>query len=214
MKLSDIVSKSLGELMQMSKAELRSAFGTLSRTLTARGKVFQKLGVKQKIPKSFKEVRRQGLQNVGEDELRQAVGLISGYFRGKMSMPEEALAEHNRQREMLKSRFGLEHLSDEDFDKYGAFMDDMQRRMGKQWAYGSAQAKKIALEALRLNLDPSQFIENFEYWSDHLKELEQLKPIEATGPLTLSDYVAQTGGGYLQERVTGYKAPKRRGYRR
>ncbi len=187
MKVKDIIELSMPEIMELSDAELRAAYTNLRRSAAARARGFEQAGLPVNIPARLqysvpaRYLSREQLENmVAQGKSAVApIYSVSGYRRYQ-----------EQQKDELKSRFGMSNLTDEQFRKYGEFMGAMQKRMKGSWDYVSAEAYKMASEALRLNLDPKQFMRNFAYWSDHLEDLERAQPLERKN-LKPSDYIKQ-----------------------
>ena len=187
MKVKDIIELSMPEIMELSDAELRAAYTNLRRSAAARARGFEQAGLPVNIPARLqykvpaRYLTRAQLENmVAQGKSAVApIYSVSGYRRYQ-----------EQQKDELKSRFGMSNLTDEQFRKYGEFMGAMQKRMKGSWDYVSAEAYKMASEALRLNLDPKQFMRNFAYWSDHLEDLERAQPLERKN-LKPSDYIKQ-----------------------
>ena len=187
MKVKDIIELSMPEIMELSDAELRAAYTNLRRSAAARARGFEQAGLPVNIPARLqysipaKYLTRAQLENmVAQGKSAVApIYSVSGYRRYQ-----------EQQKNELKNRFGMSNLTDEQFRKYGEFMGAMQKRMKGSWDYVSAEAYKMASEALRLNLDPKQFMRNFAYWSDHLEDLERAQPLERKN-LKPSDYIKQ-----------------------
>lgn len=187
MKVKDIIELSMPEIMELSDAELRAAYTNLRRSAAARARGFEQAGLPVNIPARLRYsvparyLTREQLENmVAQGKSATApIYSVSGYRRYQ-----------EQQKDELKSRFGMSNLTDEQFRKYGEFMGAMQKRMKGSWDYVSAEAYKMASEALRLNLDPKQFMRNFAYWSDHLEDLERAQPLERKN-LKPSDYIKQ-----------------------
>ena len=187
MKVKDIIELSMPEIMELSDAELRAAYTNLRRSAAARARGFEQAGLPVNIPARLqysipaRYLSRAQLENmVAQGKSAVApIYSVSGYRRYQ-----------EQQKDELKSRFGMSNLTDEQFRKYGEFMGAMQKRMKGSWDYVSAEAYKMASEALRLNLDPKQFMRNFAYWSDHLEDLERAQPLERKN-LKPSDYIKQ-----------------------
>lgn len=187
MKVKDIIELSMPEIMELSDAELRAAYTNLRRSAAARARGFEQAGLPVNIPARLqysipaRYLSRAQLENmVAQGKSAVApIYSVSGYKRYQ-----------EQQKDELKSRFDMSNLTDEQFRKYGEFMGAMQKRMKGSWDYVSAEAYKMASEALRLNLDPKQFMRNFAYWSDHLEDLERAQPLERKN-LKPSDYIKQ-----------------------
>lgn len=170
MKISELMNTTMSELNSLSEADLKSAFSNAKRSFSARQKYFDKLGMKQTIPNKFMNVVNK--DNPSRTDLLNAVLSARGHFQSKLSTARGKQAFETARRNALKDRLGLSEMSDSQFDQYGKFMGAMQERYKEVWKQVSFAAWKIATEAVTRNLDPDQFAENFEYWQDHLEDIE------------------------------------------
>lgn len=190
MKIRDIINLSMPDIQELSDADLRQAYTNLKRSSTQRRHGFERAGLPVNIPEMYRYEARAG--DLTRRQLEQAVSTGAGFINAPIYTAGGFRKYKERRKNELKSRFGLDDMTDADFDRYGQFMNAMQDRLAGSWKYVSAQAKKLAAEAQRLNLDPMQFMRNFEYWQDHVDELENARPIER-GNVRPSDYVRQLG---------------------
>lgn len=189
MKFKDIINKSMVQIRQMSRAAKESAYSTLKGMSTRRASTFIKNSAS--VPDQLSRLKAPA-GSLSDADLERAIALQSSTLQTRGMRYSEALQMQNERREMLKDRFGLSDLTNEQFDQYGRFMNEMQEREGaKGWSYASALAKKMAVEALRLNMDPAKFMRNFDYWSDHLDDLERARPLVRSRPVRASDYIKQ-----------------------
>ena len=77
--------------------------------------------------------------------------------------------------------------------RYGAFLGAMAKRLGTRFSYDSDSAMALVDEADRLNLNPNQFLRNYDYWLNHVEELESAEPIDRANGVKPSDYAKQLG---------------------
>lgn len=172
MKIKELMNATQRELNQLSEADLRSAFSNAKRSYSARAKSFEKLGVKQTVPQKFMNAIQKETSELSRNELLNAVLAARGNLSSSLATARGKLAFEQSRKNALKERLGLSEMSDSQFDRFGKFMGEMQQRYKETWKQVSFAAWKIATEAVQRNLDPDQFIDNFEYWSDHLEDLE------------------------------------------
>jgi len=151
----------------------------------------------EKLPKTSEASNRM---------LDEALSLAGSYIEGRIYTARGYENYLKERQSTLQERLGLEEpLTKAQFDQYGRFMGDMQERMGSNWQYVSHQAAQMFAEALRLNLKPDQFKRNFDYWTKHLKDLENARPIDRPSGVKPSDYIKQL---HL-ETVTSWKQKNR-----
>ena len=172
MKIKELMNATQRELNHLSEADLRSAFSNAKRSYSARAKSFEKLGVKQTIPQKFMNAIQKDTAELSKNELLNAVLAARGNLSSSLATARGKLAFEQSRKNALKERLGLSEMSDSQFDRFGKFMGEMQQRYKETWKQVSFAAWKIATEAVKRNLDPHQFKDNFEYWSDHLEDIE------------------------------------------
>lgn len=173
MKVSELMKLTEREIKSLSEADLRSAFSNVKRSMATRKTYFEKAGVKQNLPKIYREAVESS-KDLTAGQLAKVLGATSAYFRGTLSTAKGMSAYQHERREGIKKRIGAEDLSDSQFDQYGKFMGEMQNRYKEAWKEISHDAKKIALEAARKNLSMDQFKMNFDYWLEHDQDYEEM----------------------------------------
>lgn len=177
MKLKQIAAMSLSDLRGLSSSDLKLAYKRTREAAIARQKTFESKGLSSGLPKIMRgDIPTAGSFNTAA-ELRHALKDLSAavvdqgsYYSGYRSERREQLEKYNQSR--FARATGLKFNSEEEFRDYGQFMGEMQERAGQQWAVGSDDAADIYKEAKRLGVDPRQFMKNFEYWREHIKDLQ------------------------------------------
>lgn len=177
--LSKLAEMTAQQLKAMGEKETLKAYETIAKEVRKRRREFKRAGRLDK----FRQDLQGGLESpegLTQAEMKETISSILAYFRGKPSTLSGWEELHAERLETLRTRFGLESLSDEEFEKYGEFMGEMQEKYGDDWGFYSAEAQKMAVEALESGDDDlSQFVKNFDYWTENtaqkMKEYKSIK---------------------------------------
>lgn len=154
-------------------------------------KTFQKHGALDAVPGKIRDMDKPESLS----DLRQNVGRLSGWLTGKNS----TYAGYQRIQSDLVDSFnekGINISDPEDLRKFGKFMNDMADRFKNVKTYDSDTAVRMWNESKRLGLNAKQFEKNFEFWTEHIEDLESVEPIQRRGGkrnLKPSDYLRQMG---------------------
>ncbi len=201
-KAKDLLTKSTYEVVKAARAgESRDIFRALKNSLDSRIRTYTKAGAKDKLPKAIKNIT--GVRGKSEEaiikDIRSMMTFMSDTERGTYKQYRKTIDERKsamedyinrmREREMdVDEEFSFE--DDEDYSAFGNFMGDMQSRYGsgEMWKEVSGESAALFAEGKRLGLDPNQFLRNYDYWVDHLKDLESADPIQTGRKLYPSDY--------------------------
>lgn len=190
MKLKNLIQQSAREWSAMSGSELRKAYQQVKHAMSERAKTFAKHGQEGRtLPSS---------RGLSESELRTKLKSASAYMRGRRSTysgAQQSALDKLHQMQAAMPEMGFKTV--EDVAKFGDFMNEMEERY-KAIQFPSMSAKKLYQEAQRLNVDPRKFMRNFDYWQDHINDLEKLDPIrqrEGSRALKPSDYARKIEGG-------------------
>lgn len=193
-----IGSAGIGTLTRMKKSELVSAAATIRKALRSRAQTFARHDAMQGIPERFRtdlptakdfENRNSLLSWVNDalHYLREPESTYKGWEKGvnaRLDAYNQTLQETGRK--TFKNM--------DDFNRFGRFMGEMQERFGENWHGVSDQVYEMQEQAERLGLDPSQLTRNFDYWAEHLEDLQQAEPINyrrSGKPVYASDYARQ-----------------------
>lgn len=209
MKLSDLIDASAISLSKLSKSEIRQAYQIVKSAVRTRSKTFVKHGKETGIPKWLRGGLPSSVGAAPEDlalDLKKALGWLHGEnskYAGYLEMIE------NRRRKMQEAMPDMDFSTVDKLEKFGHFMEEIRDKYGDMAGYVSTQAQDFyneyvdkiggnsveagALygEAMRLNVDPRQFVKNFEFWMQNLEELKEIDPInqrKGSRALKASDY--------------------------
>lgn len=189
MAIKDLLAMSARQISALEGAELRRAYKSVSASLRGRRAAFSKHDALSGMPEKY----RGGIRKAGsfdtQAEMREYMRQGLAYMRGKVSTFSGYQEVQEERREQIERASGHHFESQADYDRWGNFMGEMQERLGAMWKSISKLAWELYDEANRLHLDPEQLMKNFEYWADHLEDLQEAEPLKRNRDLRPSDYL-------------------------
>lgn len=195
-KIKDIINMNRYDLAQKSARQLRPLYNKLQRELNKRIASFEKHGKGEAIPKRLKGIETP----YGKQELLKTISGISNWMLGKQSTYKGYVGIEKQRKKELEERLSYGKgegfkgykvkLTDAEFEDYKRFMGEMQTRASQMWARASDDAQDLYAQAKRLNLNPKQFLRNYDYWIEHVDDLKEATPINKNN-LHPSDYAKQ-----------------------
>lgn len=201
--LQSLIDMNTRQLNELTGKELRSAYKAAAASLRGRLKGFKEAGELGAVPEKYRNVPKIGSFET-EAEMRQALKDQLAYIQGEVSYIKGYERVMSRRAQSVASKLGLNFKSNADWKKFGYFMGDMEARLKKMWGATSDFAVDLYKQSQRLNLDPVQLMRNYEYWRDHLEDLEAVNPIEGRH-VTPSDYIKKAK---LESITDYYKKPE------
>ena len=189
-RLKSLLSSSFADIKSLSGSELRTAYKSAAASIRGRRRAFEKAGKLSALPERYRE----GVPSVSsfesESAMRAALAENLGYIRGKVSTLTGYEETISARAKAVGAKIGIEFKSNEEFNRFGEFMGEMQTRLKSMWKPASDFVVDLYKQSQRLNLNPMQLMKNYEYWRDHLEDLENLDPIEGRNrELRPSDYI-------------------------
>ena len=192
-KLSEILNTSTLEQYGMSRRELAAQYNYVRKTIGRRESQFQRAGIDDSFSESVRSGNIKSLRQLSnKSALIAELNRLEGFLLDPKSTVKGAIKalEINEKRRQSLSETLHRDLSGEEYDSIGKFLGAMQERAGQMWKKFSDQGVKLWEESQRLNLDPGQFLRNYDYWLEHAEALEEARPLnfEHTKP---SSYIRQ-----------------------
>lgn len=189
-RLKSLLSSSFADIKNLSGSALRTAYKSAAASIRGRRRAFEKAGKLSALPERYRE----GVPSVSafesETAMRAALAENLGYIRGKVSTLSGYEEVMDSRAKAVGDKLGIDFKSQADFNRFGEFMGEMQTRLKSMWKPASDFVVDLYKQAQRLNLNPMQLMKNYEYWRDHLEDLENLDPIEGRNrELRPSDYI-------------------------
>lgn len=163
-------------------ANLNLAYKRAREAVQARIKTFTKHGYLGGIPEKWRDAIPSAKQYESKAALMQAYKDMTRWLakdtskiKGYKAVIKETMETFNEQYKKL----GLHFDNMKDFDEFGRFMGDMQERAGEQWAgVGSSGAIDLWIVAKEKGINPILLGKNFEYWREHLQDLQKVERIK------------------------------------
>ena len=204
-RLEKILNRSLLAQVNESTADLKSEYKFVRRVIQRREKAFGAAGLSDLFREPFSKGNIKGLRQLTDKKaLVDELNRLEGFLRDPRSSIAGALRAQEiieKRRQSLGETMGRE-LSSEEYANIGNFLGAMQKRVGEMWKDWSETSVKLFEEAQRLNLDPGQFLRNYQYWLDHAEDLEDVTPLNYAN-VKPSSYVRQLMKNYFNENPTG-----------
>ena len=147
--------------------EMQKAIG---KELRKQKRAFKKQGLKSAIPEEITKLRTGNTKA----SVKHYVAEASAYLRRMDSTPKGYRQKQAHKRKAIEEVIGKKFKNAEEFDSFGKFMGDIQERAGNMWEKISDIVIELWNLANKLNLNTSLIIENYEYWLDHIKDIEEL----------------------------------------
>ena len=202
-RLNALMNRSLLEQSAMDVSDLKADYNYLRKIIRGRESSFSKRGVSDLWSDRFTGSNVKSLKDLTDKKsLLREINRITSFLHDTRSTPAGAIKVENtieKRRKSLSETLG-HSLSREEYDDIGKFLGAMQKRAKEAWKSLSDQAVKLWEEAQRLNLDPTKFLRNYEYWLEHTEELTEARPLNYQN-VKPSSYIRQLG----LERVREWK---------
>ena len=174
----------------MSKKELRSAYSQLRGAVKRRQETFKRHDALYAVPKKVREAKAPSRMN--KKELMQAIGNAGNFYLSDKGTYTKWKKKRAEQKKKLEENLGIP-LTDEQVNNFGKFMGDAKYRSGDK--FDSAKAAELYKAATEKNMDPEQFLRNYEYWTEekNLEALKQAETISRSRKVYPSDYIKKLG---------------------
>lgn len=201
MKAKEILGMSPYEVIKTARGSMTEAkqiFRALKNSLDSRIRTFAKHGALDAVPDRILNIG--GVKGKTESEIIQNIRDLNNFMRDpEKGTYKDWSEEMERRKEHMEDVIGndFEFDDDDEYEDYLQFMGEMQDRYGggEMWKEVSKDAAKLYGEAKRLNMDPSQFFRNYDYWTSHIKDLASADPIRSRSGRKIypSDYARKLG---------------------
>lgn len=170
-------------------AAAKDIFRALKNSLDSRIRTYAKHGAADQLPAHIRDIG--GVKGKSKSELIKSIREMSSFMRNpERGTYHQWQKEKERRRKALSDRVGYDFKDEDEEKEFGDFMNDMRERYGsgEMWKDVSNAATDLFAEGKRLNLDPKQFLRNFDYWIEHVDDLKNASPIKSGGKIYPSDY--------------------------
>ena len=172
MKLKEIIHIPYYDLNKITGKELRSAYTRVRSSLNSRIGTFERHGNIAGVPSKLREGLPRISSGLSDKQMQDIIASAGAWMRGANSTNKGYEDMLMQRAEDINNIVGADIIkSKEDYDKYGKFMGEMQKRAGEMWKYESATVREMYFQAQRLGVDENKFLQNYEYWANNLDKL-------------------------------------------
>lgn len=181
------MNRSLASLSRASKSTLKGMYSTLKKEVGKRVKTYKKHGATKHLPSNIQNLK--GVNNLDADDLAMNIANMSNFLRSNKASYTSFIKNRRENMARLEEMMDYNFESEEDYETYERFMSEMYKRDKVMWKQHYDTAMELYAQGRRLNLNPMQFLRNYEYWldADTIEELANAEPIERSN-LKPSDY--------------------------
>ena len=167
------------QIRDMDKAAVRQAYIKLRKAANQRLTRMERAGLGRKGAWRFPKVK-----DLSEKEMRKELAEASRYMRDpRHTIPGERRFMQS-ELQKLREEYGYDWINESNFYDFVDFMDDLREQYGNK-AFDSGDAADVFNNSQKIGIDPEIVKENFDYFAEHLSELERMKPARSAGGATL-----------------------------
>lgn len=167
------------QIHDMQPEEIRSAYIKLRKAANQRLTRMEKAGLGTKGAWRFPKVR-----DLNEEQMAKQLADASLYMRDvRHTVPGERKFMRD-ELQKLHEEYGYDWINESNFYDFVDFMDDLREQYGNK-AFDSGDAADVFNNSQKIGIDPKIVKENFDYFAEHLSELERMKPARSASGATL-----------------------------
>lgn len=161
----------------MADSAVRSAYAALRSVAQKRVGRMAAQGLGRDLP-SFPKTR--GLSN---EEARQQLAEVSRWIR----QPSHTVKGYKRQMAYNLERFhekGYDFVDESNYEDFIQYMEELREEYGSK-AFDSGDAADVYNNAQRIGIPTDTVKKNFDYFANHLEELDRMKPVRSEKGATM-----------------------------
>lgn len=157
------------QISGMAKSAVSAAYSKLRGIANKRLGRLEKAGLGTSGSYRFPKVRE-----LSENQLRQGLADVSRYLRDPRHTVRGEREFISREIESLKNQ-GYDFIDESNFYEFTDYMDDLREQYGSK-AFDSGDAADVFSNGQKIGIDPDVLKDNFEYFAEHLNEMERMRP--------------------------------------
>lgn len=157
------------QISGMSSEAVRSAYSKLRGVANKRLGRLEKAGLGTSGSYRFPKVR-----DLSDNQMRQSLADVSRYMRDPRHTVRGEREFISREIESLKNQ-GYDFIDESNFYEFTDYMDDLREQYGSK-AFDSGDAADVFSNGQKIGIDPDVLKDNFEYFAEHLNEMERMRP--------------------------------------
>lgn len=167
------------QIREMSAKAVKSAYVKMRKAANQRLTRMERAGLGTMGSYRFPKVR-----NLSEDQMRKELAEASRYMRDpRHTVPGERRFMQS-ELQKLREEYGYDWINESNFYDFVNFMEDLREQYGSK-AFDSGDAADVFNNSQKIGIDPEVVKQNFDYFAEHLSELERMKPARSAGGATL-----------------------------
>lgn len=166
------------QIAQMGAKAVQAAYAKMRKAANQRLTRMEKAGLGTQGSFRFPKVR-----DLSEQEMRTQLAEASRYMRD----PRHTIPGERRfMRDELEKLhdMGYDYINESNFYDFTAYMEELREEYGNK-AFDSGDAADVFNNSQKIGIDPKIVKENFDYFAEHLSELERMKPARSASGATL-----------------------------
>ncbi|MBQ1571895.1 MAG: hypothetical protein IIZ78_12265 [Clostridiales bacterium] len=168
------------EIAGMGEKAVREAYAGLRSVANKRiGRMAaQGLGPKKGM-QTFAKTR-----GMNETEVRTALADVSRWIRE----PSHTVRGYKRNRDSLLDTFhqqGMDYVDENNFEDFIQYMDELREEYGSK-VFDSGDAADVYNNAQRIGIPTETVKKNFNYFAEHLDEMDRMRPVRSAKGATMS----------------------------
>lgn len=157
------------QIAKMTAEQVKSAYSKLRGTANKRLSRLESAGLG-----TYGNYRFPKIRNLSENQLRQELAEVSRYVRDPRHTVRGERDFITREIESLRNQ-GYDFIDESNFYEFTEYMEDLREQYGNK-AFDSGDAADVFSNGQKIGIDPKVLKDNFEYFAEHLSEMERMKP--------------------------------------
>ena len=166
------------EISKMSGQAVKEAFQHLKGVANKRIGRMEAQGLGRPGMKKFGSMR-----GMSEEQMRQGLAEVSRWIRE----PSHTVRGYKSQRSAMLDAFhekGYDFVNEENYEDFIDYMEELREEYGSK-VFDSSAAADVFGQTQRIGIDPDTVKKNFDYFADHLDELDRMKPVRSSKGATM-----------------------------
>lgn len=166
------------EISKMSGQAVKEAFQHLKGVANKRIGRMEAQGLGRPGMKKFGSMR-----GMSEEQMRQGLADVSRWLRE----PSHTVRGYKSQRAAMIDAFhekGYDWVNEENYEDFIDYMEELREEYGSK-VFDSSAAADVYGQTDRIGIPSDVVKKNFDYFADHLDELDRMKPVRSSKGATM-----------------------------
>lgn len=165
------------DIAKMPANEVKEAFQHLKSVANKRIGRMQAQGLGRPMQ------RFGSMRGMSEEQMRQGLAEVSRWIRE----PSHTVRGYKSRRSEMLDAFhekGYDFVNEENYEDFIDYMEELREEYGSK-VFDSSAAADVFGQTQRIGIDPDAVKKNFDYFADHLDELDRMKPVRTEKGATM-----------------------------